>query len=57
MMTELAGYSESSLACLMLLFGLGLFVGNQLSGRYADRALMPMLYVTLAAQAVVIAGI
>lgn len=30
MMTEQAGYSESSLAWLMLLFGLGLFVGNQL---------------------------
>ncbi|WP_027711203.1 MFS transporter [Dickeya chrysanthemi] len=55
MMTELAGYRESSLTWLMLLFGLGLFVGNQLGGRYADRALMPMLYVTLAAQAVVLA--
>ncbi|WPD75226.1 MFS transporter [Dickeya fangzhongdai] len=55
MMTELAGYRESNLAWLMLLFGLGLFVGNQLGGRYADRALMPMLYVTLAAQAVVLA--
>lgn len=54
MMTELAGYSESSLAWLMLLFGLGLFTGNQLGGRYADRALMPMLYITLAAQAVVL---
>ncbi|TDY80505.1 UNVERIFIED_ORG: hypothetical protein C7429_103496 [Pantoea allii] len=54
MMIGLAGYSESSLAWLMLLCGLGLFVGNQLGGRYADRALMPMLYVTLAAQAVVL---
>jgi DHA1 family inner membrane transport protein len=54
MMTELAGYSVSSITWLMLLFGLGLFVGNQLGGRYADRALMPMLYFTLAAQAVVL---
>lgn len=54
MMIGLTGYSESSLAWLMLLFGLGLFVGNQLGGRYADRALMPMLYVTLAAQALVL---
>lgn len=54
MMTELAGYHESSLTWLMLLFGLGLFVGNQLGGRYADKALMPMLYVTLAAQAIVL---
>lgn len=42
MITQLAGYSESSLAWLML----RLFVGNQLGGRYADRALMPMLYIT-----------
>ncbi|CCG88669.1 MFS transporter [Erwinia piriflorinigrans] len=54
MMTELAGYSASSITWLMLLFGLGLFMGNQLGGRYADRALMPMLYFTLAAQAVVL---
>lgn len=54
MMTELAGYSAGSVTWLMVLFGLGLFVGNQVGGRYADRALMPMLYVTLAAQAVVL---
>lgn len=54
MMTSLAGFSEGSLTWLMLVFGLGLFVGNQLGGRYADRALMPMLYVTLAAQAAVL---
>lgn len=54
MMTELAGYSHSGITWLMVIFGLGLFVGNQLGGRYADRALMPMLYVTLAAQAVVL---
>lgn len=54
MMTELAGYSHTGITWLMVIFGLGLFVGNQLGGRYADRALMPMLYVTLAAQAVVL---
>lgn len=54
MMTQLAGFDKTSLSWLLLLFGLGLFVGNQLGGRYADRALMPMLYVTLAAQAIVL---
>jgi DHA1 family inner membrane transport protein len=54
MMTRVAGYSESAVTWLLALFGLGLFVGNILGGRLADRALMPLLYVTLAAQAVVL---
>ncbi|WP_232246903.1 hypothetical protein [Serratia plymuthica] len=54
MMTGLAGFSASSVTWLMLLFGLGLFVGNQLGGRYADRALMPVLYFTLMAQAIML---
>ncbi|MFC7557110.1 MFS transporter [Pseudoroseomonas wenyumeiae] len=51
MMTRVAGYSEGAVTWLLSLFGLGLFVGNILGGRFADRALMPLLYVTLAAQA------
>lgn len=54
MMTQIAGFDESHITWLMLVFGLGLFVGNQLGGHFADRALMPMLYVTLAAQAIVL---
>ncbi|EJE8532612.1 MFS transporter [Vibrio vulnificus] len=38
----------------MLVFGLGLFVGNHLGGKYADKALMPILYITLGAQAIVL---
>ncbi|WP_323813266.1 MFS transporter [Cellvibrio sp. NN19] len=54
MMTEVAGFSESAITWLLVVFGLGLVVGNWLGGRYADRALMPMLYFTLLAQAVVL---
>lgn len=54
MMTEIAGFSSSSVTWLMLVFGLGLFVGNYLGGKYADKALMPMLYITLGAQAIVL---
>lgn len=54
MMTNVAGYSEAAVTWLLVLFGLGLFVGNIVGGRLADRALMPLLYVTLAAQAVVL---
>lgn len=51
MMTNVASYSEGAVTWLLAIFGLGLFVGNILGGRFADKALMPLLYVTLAAQA------
>ena len=56
MMIEVAGYTEGAVNWLLALFGLGLFVGNILGGRLADRALMPLLYVTLGAQAAVLLG-
>lgn len=54
MMTRVAGYSEGAVTWLLAVFGLGLFVGNIAGGKLADRALMPLLYVTLAAQAVIL---
>ncbi|WP_229779191.1 MFS transporter [Pseudomonas matsuisoli] len=54
MMVEVAGFSEAAVTWLLMVFGFGLFVGNWLGGRYADRALMPMLYFTLFAQAAVL---
>nr|WP_223182973.1 MULTISPECIES: MFS transporter [unclassified Streptomyces] len=55
MMTEVAGYSDAAVTWLLVLFGLGMFVGNLVGGRYADRALMPLLYTALASLAVVLA--
>ncbi len=55
MMTEVAGYSEGAVTWLLVLFGVGMFLGNLIGGRYADRALMPLLYVTLAGLAAVLA--
>ncbi|WP_405693385.1 MFS transporter [Streptomyces sp. NBC_01185] len=55
MMTETAGYATSSVTWLLVLFGLGMVGGNLLGGRFADRHLMPMLYVSLGALAVVLA--
>lgn len=55
MMTEVAGYPAGSVTWLLVLFGIGMFLGNILGGRYADRALMPMLYVTLGGLALVLA--
>ncbi|MEU9701277.1 MFS transporter [Streptomyces sp. NPDC047981] len=49
MMTEVAGYTEAAVTWLLVLFGIGMFLGNLLGGRFADRALMPMLFVSLGA--------
>ena len=55
MMTEVAGFADSSVTWLLVLFGLGMVAGNLVGGRFADRALMPMLYVTLGSLALVLA--
>ncbi|MGK5630360.1 MFS transporter [Streptomyces sp. URMC 123] len=55
MMTDVAGYADTSVTWLLVLFGLGMVGGNLVGGRFADRALMPMLYVSLAALALVLA--
>lgn len=55
MMTEIAGYSASSVTGLLVLFGLGMVGGNLLGGKFADRRLMPLLYVSLGGLAVVLA--
>ncbi|MFE2041726.1 MFS transporter [Streptomyces sp. NPDC059477] len=55
MMTNVAGFADGSVTWLLVLFGLGMVGGNLMGGRFADRALMPMLYVSLGALAVVLA--
>lgn len=55
MMTHAAGYADSSVTWLLVLFGIGMVGGNLIGGKFADRALMPMLYVSLAALAVTLA--
>lgn len=49
MMTEVAGYSAGAVTWLLVLFGAGMFLGNLVGGRLADRALMPMLFTALGA--------
>ncbi|MGW4344924.1 MFS transporter [Streptomyces sp. NPDC004690] len=55
MTTHVTGFSDGSVTWLLVLFGLGMVGGNLVGGRFADRALMPMLYVSLSALAVVLA--
>ena len=47
MMTTVTGFAENSVTWIMAAFGLGFLLGNVIGGRYADRHLMPMLYVSL----------
>ncbi|RDD72593.1 MFS transporter [Paracoccus versutus] len=54
MMVEETGLSEAGVARIMVLFGLGLVVGNWIGGRFADSSLFGTLFVTLAAQAAVL---
>ncbi|MFI0734696.1 MFS transporter [Streptomyces sp. NPDC021225] len=56
MMVDVAGYADSSVTWLLVLFGLGLVGGNLIGGRYADRSLMRMLYITLGGLGVVLAA-
>ncbi|MEB8339978.1 MFS transporter [Streptomyces endophyticus] len=55
MMTHVAGFADGSVTWLMVLFGLGMVAGNLIGGKFADRALMPMLYVSLGVLALVLA--
>ncbi|MDX3853215.1 MFS transporter [Streptomyces sp. AK02-01A] len=55
MMTDVTGFADSSVTWLLVLFGLGMVVGNLTGGKFADRALMPMLYTALGSLAVVLA--
>ncbi|MEU7132886.1 MFS transporter [Streptomyces sp. NPDC046261] len=55
MMTDVTGYAPGSVTWLLVLFGLGLVGGNLVGGKYADRALMPMLYTGLGGLAIMLA--
>jgi DHA1 family inner membrane transport protein len=54
MMTQVAGFSSGAVTWLLVLFGVGLVVGNLIGGKAADRRLMPSLYVLLAALAAIL---
>ncbi|MFD2091894.1 MFS transporter [Blastococcus deserti] len=52
--TEVTGLSSGWITPLLLLFGAGLFIGNNLGGRLADRRLMPSVLGTIATLAAVL---
>jgi MFS transporter, DHA1 family, inner membrane transport protein len=55
MLTDSAGYADSSVTLLLALFGVGATVGNLLGGRLADHAMRPTLFAGLTSLAVVLA--
>lgn len=56
LLTDVSGFASSSVPWLLILFGGGLFVGNTLGGRAADRSRALTLVVTLAALSLVMVG-
>jgi DHA1 family inner membrane transport protein len=52
LLTRVTGFHESAVPWLLVLFGVGLFAGNLLGGRWADRALARTLVVLTLALAV-----
>ncbi|HJP74007.1 MAG TPA: MFS transporter [Pseudonocardiaceae bacterium] len=57
MMTDVAGFASSNVTWLLIVFGIGLFLGNLAGGKAADRALTPSLVVLLIALAVVLGAL
>ncbi|MFC7505804.1 MFS transporter [Nocardioides sp. CPCC 206347] len=55
-LTEVSGFSSGAVPLLLVLFGVGLFIGNLVGGRAADRNVVRTLVVLLAALTVVLAG-
>ncbi|HEX2073359.1 MAG TPA: MFS transporter [Geodermatophilus sp.] len=53
-LTEVTGFSSGWITPLLLLFGAGLFVGNNLGGRLADARLVPAVLGTVATLAAVL---
>lgn len=54
-LTEVSGFASSTVPWLLVIFGSGLFVGNYLGGKAADRAITRTLLVLLAVLTVVLA--
>jgi DHA1 family inner membrane transport protein len=56
MLTTLAGFGAAAVSPILLVFGAGLVAGNLIGGRLADRRLVPTVLGSMAALAVVLAG-
>ncbi|GAA1448416.1 MFS transporter [Leifsonia poae] len=55
-LTQVSGFASSAVPWLLILFGVGLFAGNAVGGRLADRALDRSLLIILIGLAIVLAA-
>ncbi|WP_406009326.1 MFS transporter [Streptomyces sp. NBC_00637] len=55
MLTDSAGYADSSVTLLLALFGVGATIGNLVGGRLADHAMRPTLFGGLTSLVIVLA--
>ncbi|PXX69199.1 DHA1 family inner membrane transport protein [Nocardia tenerifensis] len=51
LLTDISGFATSTVPVLLLVYGVGAIIGNQVGGRLADRALLPSVAGLLAALA------
>ncbi|UYP20890.1 MFS transporter [Rhodococcus sp. Z13] len=54
-LTDVAGVPKSLVPVALMLFGLGMVAGNMVGGRLADRAVVPAVFATVTALAVLLA--
>lgn len=54
MLTRISGFGESAVSPILLVFGVGMIVGNLVGGKLADRRLLPTLTGSLALLALVL---
>src|SRR5688500_16025447 len=54
MLTRISGFSEAAVSPILLVFGVGMIVGNLVGGRLADRRLLPTLVGSLTLLALVL---
>lgn len=52
--TDVSGFSAGAVSPLLMLFGIGGLLGNIIGGRFADRHLLPNLYVGIVSMVVVL---
>ncbi len=54
LLTEISGFSQSVVAGLLILFGVGLMVGNFIGGKLGDKKLIPALFISLSSLAFIL---
>ncbi len=54
LLIEVGGFPDNAVSLALLLFGVGMILGNVVGGRLGDRRVMPAIFATLAALAIVL---